>query len=60
MNTKALENNYCCTTDSILTGCITVLFGDLTAQDHRQQEKGLSENYHNSMIFTPSAAKTKP
>ena len=48
---------------SVLTGCITVWFGNLTAQDcrllQRQQQKSLARNNHNLITFTFTSARKR-
>ena len=39
LSTKALVNFYRCTIESVLTGCITVWFGNVTVQDSKQLQR---------------------
>lgn len=65
--TKPLISSYRCTIERVLTGCIAVWFGNLTAKDCRllqrtvkQQQKSLAQNYHHFLTYTPLAAIGKP
>lgn len=36
---RILTTFYCCTVESILTNCITVWYGNITAFDHKAQQQ---------------------